>query len=264
MLSASTYCCRGRRDARAGRPPPGDRHLSQRRHIHPHALFVTRGRRSPDWKALAYGGVTGTATASGSGPDVVGVVDEQRRPRTPQPAPSRRSRPQRRPASSTVANPATVERSGFTAADPERDSGSPGWTGRPGPRRGRGPPCAAHDFRRPRRGGLAPDAPPPGGTPCRAPARSPRRPGQPEWGRRRRRGRARHNGDRPPLTGSGTPIAAAMTTSSRATTADSISAGPTRLPAMMSVSSGGRGGTRTRPSIDAQSPWTETPSNLSQ
>ena len=58
-----------------------------------------------------------------------------------------------------------------------------------------------------------------------------------------------------PFTSSGRPMAAAMVTSGRATTTDSISVGPIRFPAMLSVSSE-RPWRNQKPSssIDAQSP----------
>ena len=63
-----------------------------------------------------------------------------------------------------------------------------------------------------------------------------------------------------PLTSCGTPIAAASATAGCATAADSISAGPMRLPAMLSVSSE-RPCRNQKPSssTDAQSPCTQTP-----
>src|SRR5690606_11098080 len=62
-----------------------------------------------------------------------------------------------------------------------------------------------------------------------------------------------------PLMVSGTPTAAAIVTSSRATAADSISAGPTRLPALLRVSSD-RPWRYQKPSssTEAQSPCTQT------
>ena len=63
-----------------------------------------------------------------------------------------------------------------------------------------------------------------------------------------------------PLSSSGTPIAAASMTAGWATAADSTSAGPTRLPATLSVSSE-RPWMYQKPSasIGAQSPWTQRP-----
>ena len=82
-------------------------------------------------------------------------------------------------------------------------------------------------------------------------------------GRRRRRppGRSTHSTTiASPLTSWGTPMAAASRTAGWVTAALSTSAGPTRLPATLSVSSE-RPWMYQKPSasIDAQSPWTQMP-----
>src|SRR5215207_7428789 len=62
-----------------------------------------------------------------------------------------------------------------------------------------------------------------------------------------------------PFSSSGIPIAAASTTAGCSTSTDSTSAGPTRLPAILIVSSERpRMYQRPSSSIDAQSPWTQT------
>jgi len=68
-----------------------------------------------------------------------------------------------------------------------------------------------------------------------------------------------------PLTSCGTPTAAASATKGCATTADSSSAGPSRLPAMFSVSSE-RPCRNQKPSssTNAQSPCTQTPGSRRQ